>query len=369
MLQENLLDVRSLFGRRARFPSLGKIALVAATAALAACGGDVTGPSAGTTPSAVDIKGHGPKASPTPDTSITAPATPAAGTLNPIAGASFWIDPYSNAKTQADAWRSTRPADAAQMDKIAAHSQAQWFGSWNSDISSAVNSAVTTVTNAGALPVLVAYNILRLDCGSGGAPTADSYKSWIGAFASGLAGRKAVVVLEPDAIAALECLSAADQATRLSLISYAVQVLKAQGQTVVYLDGGHPGWQTAATMASRLTNANVAGADGFFLNVSNFIYTSDNVTYGSAISSAIGGKHFIIDTSRNGLGPTADAQWCNPDGRALGSAATTSTGNALVDAFLWIKKPGESDGACNGGPNGGAWWADYALGLAQRSTL
>ena len=289
--------------------------------------------------------------------------------MNPIAGASFWIDPYSNAKNQADAWRSTRPADAAQMDKIASHSQAQWFGSWNGDIYSAVNSAVTTVTNAGALPVLVAYNILQLDCGSGGALTADSYKTWISAFASGLTGRKAVVVLEPDAIAAIGCLSAADQATRFSLISYAVQVLKAQGQTVVYLDGGHPGWQTAATMASRLTNANVAGADGFFLNVSNFIFTSDNVSYGSAISSATGGKHFIIDTSRNGLGPTADSQWCNPDGRALGTAATTSTGNALVDAFLWIKKPGESDGACNGGPNGGAWWADYALGLAQRSTL
>lgn len=380
MQQKKLLDVRSPRGLRARTPRpLAHIALVAAIFALAACSGDITGPSGASNPSAVDNKAHGSKPSPAPDTtSTTTPTTtdttttapaPVVSTSNPMANASFWIDPYSNAKKQADAWRSSRPADAAQMDKIASHSQAQWFGSWNGDIYTAVNSAVTTVTNAGALPVLVAYNMLHLDCGTGGAATADAYKTWISAFASGLAGRKAVVVLEPDAIAAIGCLSATDQNARLSLLSYAVQVLKAQGRTIVYLDGGHPGWQTAATMASRLNSANVAGADGFFLNVSNFLYTSDNITYGTSISGAIGGKHFIIDTSRNGLGPTADAQWCNPAGRALGTAATTSTGNTLVDAFLWIKRPGESDGTCNGGPNGGAWWADYALGLAQRSTL
>src|SRR6476469_526136 len=125
------------------------------------------------------------------------------------------------------------------MDKIAAHSQAQWFGAWNGDIYGAVNSAVTTITSAGALPVLVAYNIYQLDCGTGGAATASAYKTWISAFASGLAGRKAAFVLEPDAIAAMGCLSSADQQTRLDLLSYAVQTLKAQGQTVVYLDGGH----------------------------------------------------------------------------------------------------------------------------------
>jgi endoglucanase len=255
------------------------------------------------------------------------------------------------------------------MDKIATHSQAQWFGSWISDIASAVSNAVTTITASGATPVFVAYNITHLDCGTGGAPPADAYKTWITSFAAGLAGRKAVVVLEPDALAAITCLSASDQQTRLDLLTYAVQVLKAQGPTVVYIDAGHPGWQSATTMATRLAQANVAGADGFALNVSNFSYTADNVTYGTAISGGVGGKHFIIDTSRNGVGPTADSQWCNPSGRALGTAATAATGNALVDAYLWLKRPGESDGTCNGGPNGGAWWADYALGLAQRSSL
>ena len=75
----------------------------------------------------------------------------------------------------------------------------------------------------------------------------------------------------------------------------------------------------------------------------------------------------MIVSIRIGLGPTSDAQWCNPTGRALGTRPTTTTGIATLDAFLWIKRPGESDGACNGGPKSGVWWADYALGLAQRA--
>jgi endoglucanase len=42
-------------------------------------------------------------------------------------------------------------------------------------------------------------------------------------------------------------------------------------------------------------------------------------------------------------------------------------GHEPVDAYLWIKRPGESDGSCHGGPPAGAWWPDYALGLARRA--
>ena len=67
-------------------------------------------------------------------------------------------------------------------------------------------------------------------------------------------------------------------------------------------------------------------------------------------------KHFVIDTSRNGQGPwtpTAsypDAQdWCNPPDRGLGLRPTANTGEPLVDAYLWVKIPGESDGECTRG--------------------
>jgi endoglucanase len=40
----------------------------------------------------------------------------------------------------------------------------------------------------------------------------------------------------------------------------------------------------------------------------------------AAVSALTGGKHHLIGTSRNGLGPTPDHAWCNPPGRALGLA-------------------------------------------------
>jgi endoglucanase len=292
---------------------------------------------------------------------------------NPISGASFYVNPSSSAKATADSWRTSRPADAAQMDKIAAGSQAQWFGGWSGDIFSAVTNAANTISGAGAVPVFVAYNIPQRDCGglsAGGLGSPDAYKSWIASFANALAGRRAVVILEPDALTQMDCLSSSDQATRVGLIQYAVSVLKtASNQVAVYLDGGHSAWKSASDQAARLNRANVAAADGFALNVSNFQYTSNLIAYGKSVSALVGGKHFVIDTGRNGLGPTADNQWCNPAGRALGASSSTSTADPLVDAYLWIKGPGESDGSCNGAPAAGAWWADYALGLAQRSTL
>jgi endoglucanase len=172
-------------------------------------------------------------------------------------------------------------------------------------------------------------------------------------------------VLEPDAVAQMTCLPATGQQERLALLRDAVALLKAAG-AAVYIDAGNARWVGAADMATRLKSAGIAQADGFSLNVSNFISTSANVAYGEAVSSRVSGKHFIIDTSRNGMGGTSDGQWCNPSGQALGETPTTRTGHRLVDAFLWIKYPGESDGPCNGGPSAGTWWPEYALGLARQ---
>jgi endoglucanase len=80
----------------------------------------------------------------------------------------------------------------------------------------------------------------------------------------------------------------------------------------------------------------------------------------------------VIDTGRNGVGRLVESErpvdlWCNVPGRALGPPPTGRTGVPRVDAFLWIKRPGESDGSCNGGPSAGTWWPDYALELARRA--
>jgi endoglucanase len=230
----------------------------------------------------------------------------------------------------------------------------------------------------------------------------------------------------------------ASPAERYAQLSYAVDSLEGKApRASVYLDGTHSAWLGVGEAAYRLFTAGVQRAQGFFVNVSNYQTTSDNTQFGAWVSDCItaatagaswaaghfdfcpgqydpatnystvnfspdfaagvtaglqnmmGGAaattHFVIDTSRNGQGawtPTAsypDAQtWCNPPGRGLGLRPTASTGVPLLDAYLWVKTPGESDGPCNRGvagaatdpewggisdPAAGAWFAQQALQL------
>ena len=293
-------------------------------------------------------------------------AQPSSASSNPFSGRRLYVDPNSSAHRQAETWRRSRPQDAALLDRIASQPVARWLGDWSTNVAREVNDAVSTITSSGALPVFVAYDIPYRDCGSysaGGAGGAAAYRNWIGDFARGVSGRSAIVILEPDALAGMDCLPPAGRDERVSLIRGAVQTLKAQAASV-YIDAGNARWQPAQVMATRLQQAGIAMADGFALNVSNFQPTSINVTYGEQISRLTGGKHFIIDTSRNGMAANS-TEWCNPRGRALGVSPTTNTGHPLIDAFLWVKQPGESDGTCNGGPRAGSWWAAYALELSR----
>jgi endoglucanase len=122
-------------------------------------------------------------------------------------------------------------------------------------------------------------------------------------------------------------------------------------------------------MEDILRRAGIDAADGFAVNVSSFQTTEASIQYGQQLRARLGGKAFVVDTSRNGNGPAADNEWCNPPGRALGTAPTGRTGVEGVDAFLWVKRPGESDGACNGGPAAGQWWRDKALELASNAGI
>lgn len=306
----------------------------------------------------------------TTTTTVTPPVPVTTVAGNPLSSASFYVDPNSNAASQVTAWQTSRPQDALTIKKIANSAQARWFGNWNSNIGQDVASYVQSAQRAGAIPLLVLYNIPQRDCGSysaGGANDASAYAAWIQSVHQAIGNSKAAIILEPDALAQLDCLSAADQNTRVTLLQNAISTLKSGSGTIVYVDAGNPFWQSVSTMTDRLNRVHIQQADGFSVNVSNYITTSDNLTYGDTLSRALGNKHFVVDTSRNGAGPDLSKQWCNPSGRAIGPQSTTVTHDPLADAFLWIKNPGESDGNCNGGPNAGVWWADYALGLAQRA--
>jgi endoglucanase len=117
----------------------------------------------------------------------------------------------------------------------------------------------------------------------------------------------------------------------------------------------------------RLLQAGVMAADGFALNVGNYQATEDCITYGQSISQKIGGKTFVLDTSRNGKGPGPRGDWCNPKNRAIGISPTAPTGIKGLDAYLWLKEPGISDGSCNGGPAAGQWSAALAIELMRNA--
>ena len=286
-------------------------------------------------------------------------------------GARLYVDPDTQAARQAAAWRESRPDDAALIDKIAAQPQAMWLCGEGAleDLARRRDAIVAD----GGLPVFVAYNIPDRDMGqhsAGGAAGAGAYLAWVDSLVGHLKGMRCVVVLEPDSLALVGDPTSTAGRARFALIRSAAERLKSLGsEAVVYLDGGHARWHKAEEMAARLREAGVDIADGFALNVSNFIASRDSVWYGEAICESGGGREFIVDVSRNGSGPQLAAdgalEWCNPPGRALGRAPTFSTGHTLAAAYLWIKRPGESDGECNGGPKTGEWWADYALELAR----
>ena len=167
-----------------------------------------------------------------------------------------------------------------------------------------------------------------------------------------------------------DCLSDDQRQERFDLIRYAVDTLTRNPAAAVYIDAGHLRWHSPEEMAARLNQAGVDNARGFSLNIANFFTTEEEIGYGEAISGLTNGSHYVIDTSRNGAGPAPDSplDWCNPSGRALGVPPTTATAGAHADAYLWIKRPGESDGSCDrGDPPAGNFVNQYAIDLARNT--
>jgi endoglucanase len=106
-------------------------------------------------------------------------------------------------------------------------------------------------------------------------------------------------------------------------------------------------------------------------------------TVTASLENMLGGAaattHFVIDTGRNGQGTLGTSQyaaapysqpasvvaalvsgsWCNPPGAGLGLRPSTDTGLPLLDAYVWVKTPGQSDGSCDIAGGARAW--DYSL--------
>jgi endoglucanase len=268
--------------------------------------------------------------------------------------AGLFVDPESLAMQAYRRLQTTDPAQAALINQIASQPQAVWLYGDGNGLTTA-ERATYNAASAGTYPVFVPFACQAIP--------APDYPLFIAAIAQAISAVNSAVVVEPNVLPQFGVQYAA-------VISASVDTLKASGKTRVYLDAGHAAWRPAAQMSDILNVAGIAKADGFAVNVANFRTTAECLEYGEAISRLVHGKPFIIDTSRNGRGPH-DVDTCNPPGRGLGANPLWEPDRGhspLLDAYLWIKRPGESDGDgpdCNGGPPHGQWWEDYAVALVN----
>lgn len=324
---------------------VGRVAAaVLAVAALGACDG-----SSAETPPAGVWTGP-PPSSPAP----SAPSTPSSSAA-PKAAAGFYAAP-DTAAAEWVAANADDPRAAVIRDRIARVPQGRWFTQNNTaTVRSEVDTFVGAAAAAGRTPILVVYNVPNRDCSgasAGGMPSHGAYRRWVDEVAAGLAGRPAVIVLEPDVLPLMSnCLNAAQQAEVHASMAYASRRLKAGSAAAkVYLDAGHSNWLPPDEMARRLVAAGIKqSGDGISTNVSNYRSTRDEVAYAKKVLAAVGVARLraVVDTSRNGNGPLGD-EWCDPKGRAIGTPTTTATGDPKIAAFLWVKPPGESDGCIAG---------------------
>jgi endoglucanase len=285
------------------------------------------------------------------------------GTSNPLSGRSFWVNPDTSASRAA----ATASGDEkAIFESLASVPTSTWLlpEQYPTDeIAAVVDGLADKADAASAIPIFTVYGIPGRDCSnqSAGGTTEADYPGWVASIAAGLKGHVAVVILEPDSLSLTVQCGNAD--TRVAQINSAVDILSANNESLIYLDGGHSTWLSASVQADLLNRAGIAKARGFATNVSNFNATDLEVAYGNEVSSLTNGSHYVIDTGRNGNGGTSD--WCNPTGSRIGEKPSGIDDGSARDANLWVKNPGESDGSCNGGPAAGEWWPDGAVALVN----
>ncbi|WIN00216.1 glycoside hydrolase family 6 protein [Actinoplanes oblitus] len=196
---------------------------------------------------------------------------------------------------------------AHQIHTMVETPQAVWVtGGSGRSLTQSIRTETRRAAARKAMPVFVAYNIPFRDCSqysAGGAASVAAYKAWIDAFAAGIGGQRAAVMVEPDGLGIIpwyttingsqewckpaEADAATAAADRFAMLNYAVDRLGKLPRTSVYLDGTHSAWLGVGDIADRLVKAGVRKADGFFLNVSNYETTERQLKFGDWISKCV----------------------------------------------------------------------------------
>ncbi|TID22342.1 exoglucanase 2 [Venturia nashicola] len=296
---------------------------------------------------------------------------------------------------------------------------------------------------------LVVYNLPDRDCNAkasnGELSSADGgivkYKAYIDAIVKNIKAApsvKFVLIIEPDSLANIvtnmnvpKCATA--KAGYEEGTIYALTKLNLlENVKAMYLDGAHVGW--LAWPANLDPAADYFGliydkagkpskVRGLVTNVANYnawsvpagscsklkytdemrsvwasggkkIEMCDEKTYMEQLAPKLTAKgfpaHFIMDTSRSGKYPTDQkhwGNWCNAKGTGFGRRPAVSKESPLLDAFVWVKPGGESDGtstpgprfdsfcgtgkpeAMQGAPEAGQWFQKYFEQLCANENL
>jgi cellulose 1,4-beta-cellobiosidase len=361
----------------------------------------------------------------------TGPSDKIAASKNPFADANFFLNPAYAANVEATA--SRHPAEADIIRKVASYPTGVWLSAikdvenlqgWLDEAKKQQDaSGVPTVA------LIVVYDLPERDCSaesSAGELKADENgearyrKEFIDPIAAQFRAhpdQPIAVVLEPDSLG--------NMATNMSIpkcqrarsiyrdgIVYALKQFHLPNVSV-YLDAAHAGWlgwddnRAKIGKVFRQVLSEAGGPQmirGFALNVSNYTHLSNRdgaalepsnpcpneLTYAKTLAQTMAMYGFkdhgyIIDTSRNGKGGIRDkwGDWCNIKGAGLGERPRANPA-PHIDAYWWIKPPGESDGSsdrngprfdemCAGpnaapnAPQAGQWFEAYFMDLVHNA--
>jgi endoglucanase len=313
---------------------------------------------------------------------LTALVLGAGGLVAPVDAHQAAKDPRKTRGLFVDTTMPAATQDRVYRQRIGKYAQALWIipeAYPTSQVRDVVRAYTKRALDARKTPMLTIYGIPGRDCGShssnGALQTATEYRAWIRQIALGVRSQTAMVVVEPDALPLFSSSVAACPTKPegwQGMLRYANKQL-GRTDAWVYLDAGHSNWTPYDDRPSFLKQSGIQYVRGFSTNVSNFRTTASEKVYASTLLAGlrklgVKGKHYIIDTSRNGApGGPQDNQVLNPYWARVGQPPRLLFDGAF-DGRLWIKHPGESDGQVNGGNSSGKWCDMLADRLLDRES-
>ncbi|KAM0329517.1 hypothetical protein ACHAQA_004826 [Verticillium albo-atrum] len=355
---------------------------------------------------------------------------------NPLADVQLFPDPYYVNEIETLAIPQIEDEElVAAAQAVTKISTFQWLDLISKiDLMNSTLHEIRAANDAGANPpyaaTLVIYNFPDRDCSAKASagelllaedglnrykteyidPIADLVKKF--------SDVRIVFAYEPDGLANLitnmgveKCVNAAPAYREAT--EYALAALDF-ANVAIYIDAGHAGWlgwdgnlqPTAELYAELYKNAGSPKAvRGIVTNVSNYngynlttppAYTDPNTQWDeSKFHEAIAPfleeegypAHFLVDQGRSGVQPGTRQEWghwCNIDDAGFGPRPTTDVDAEILDAIVWIKPGGESDGtsdetavrfdemcqspsAFTPAPEAGHWFQDYFVMLLKNA--